>query len=233
MVARRADTRRRRAALLHARPAELLARRSGDRRPRARARARRDARPRPEQRGDPAALLRAGLAVDEGVRQRRGGHPVAVGAVRHRDHPGRVVGRASARVAGGGAGGRRARSGQPLHGLVLAGGARVRAAGAAVRGIARVLRRGHAPAGRPLARVVGLGVGTRAPDPLLRDLRRGPRGRHPAVAPARAPAGGRGGYRRRRSRRGRADTAGRAPGRSRARRLDRADLARHPDQGHR
>src|SRR5207302_880034 len=85
-----------------------------------------------------AALLRAGLAVDEGVRQRRGGHPVAVGAARHRDDPCRVVGRAGARIAGGGAGGRRARSGQPVHGLVLAGGARVRAAGAAVRWIAQI-----------------------------------------------------------------------------------------------
>ena len=177
-----------------------------------------------------AALLRAGLALDPGDRQRRVGAALALGGRRGRDDPGRLLhrprtARRARRRHRGGAGRR-----QPDAALVLAGGAGLRAARALLRALAALLRAGAAGGPqrggqarlRPLGRLLGAGAG----DALLRRLP-APRRDRPAGAPARA---GRDPLRAldRRRRRGAAGAAGDPPDVLRPRRMDRQIHPRPP-----
>ena len=161
---------RRRPALRDARRPVLPPRRDRHRRPRpARQLRRRDERGR-LQRVGAAALLRAGLGLDPADRDRRVRPALALGAGRGGDRPGRLPARRGAARPPRRDRRRGARRGQPDAALVLAGGARLRAAGPAdalsalyfVRALdARPPRGPHRLGHR-------LGAGPR--DPLLRHL---------------------------------------------------------------
>src|SRR5206468_3638316 len=97
------------------------------------------------------------------------GTAVAVGPDRHGHDPGGVPARGAARVAARWGRGRGAHGVQPAARVVLAGGARLRARGAAHRAVARLLP-------RAAAGVVGTGVGARPGHALLRAVRDRPRG---------------------------------------------------------
>ena len=144
---------------------------------------RRDAAADSRRREQPAAVLRAGVGLDARLRRRRGGTALAVGARGSADGPRRLrdratrCGRRCARRPRGG----RARRRQPAAGVVLAGGAQLRARDAAERGrAAAVPARARRPA-RPLPRRLGARRRARARDPLLRRVRAGAAG---AVAAA-------------------------------------------------
>ena len=126
-------------------------------------------------------------AVDAAVRHGRGGAAVALGADRHRHDPGRVLGGGATRDPTRGAGGGCPRCGEPAARVVLAGGARVRAAAAVDHLGAGDVRAHPGAVNRAPARGVGGAVRARAGGALLRALRDRAAGRLARVAVARAP----------------------------------------------
>src|SRR5207248_5160775 len=121
----------RRAAAVADRTPELLARRDLHRRDRP-PRLRRDAPRGPPHGVHSAALLRGRLALGAGVRLARDGAQVALGPVRGGERSGGLRGGARAVLASRGPARRSSLRGQPVLRLVLAGGARLRDAGAAL-----------------------------------------------------------------------------------------------------
>src|SRR5205823_62626 len=148
-----------------------------------------------ERRVDAAALLRARVALGEGLRPRRGGPAVALGGLRHADGARGVAGPAGiVRRPARGAGRGGAPRGQPALCLVPAGGALLRAPRAAGGALAAVPR-------PPRVRLVGGDGGAGPAHPLLRGVPAGSRGGLAAVVGTRAGGGVGGGRRERRRRR--------------------------------
>ena len=176
----------------------------------------------PADRGDAVPLLRRRVALELGLRARRGRLAVALRARGDRDDPGRVRGRGGSRVPASGHRRGRARRDEPVPRLVLAGGAVVRAVCAARSDVGAHLR-ARAPWRPSLAGGVGRGLRPHARHALLRGLPRRRGGRLAARAPA-AAAPGRAGVAR--PRRDPPRPSARAPRPARQRRSGRGLVAR-------
>ena len=138
----------------------------------------------PRTEATPYALLRRRLALELGLRARRGRAAIALRARGDRDDPGRVRSRRGPRVPAHGCR-RSPRRDEPVPRLVLAGGSVVRAVRAARSGVGAHLR--ARPPWRPsLARGVVRGLRAHARHALLRGLPRRRGGRLAARAAAAA-----------------------------------------------